>query len=110
MRTALLVSRAHSPPPPHPLRSGTSHFTNEALAVAAYISHLEVLDIDAHPARHVEEATEVGIIQEDVDRHPPQRGRDDLLENIDVSEDIHCYGNNLEAYQTFGDTMNRDVS
>lgn len=68
------------------------------------------MDIDARPARHVEEAAEVGIIQEDVDRHPPQRGRDDLLEDIDVGEDIHRYGNDLQAQQTFGATLNRDIS
>lgn len=72
------------------------------------VSHLEVLDIDARPAWHGEEATEVGIVQKDVDRHSPQRGCDDLFENIDVSEDIHRYGNNLEACQTFGNTLNKE--
>lgn len=73
-----------------------------------YVSHLEVLDIDAHPVRHGEEALELGIIQEDVDHHSPQRGSDDLFENVDVSEDIHRYGNNLETYETFGNTLNTE--
>lgn len=65
------------------------------------VSHLEVLDVDAHPVRHVEKALEVGLIQEDVDHHSPQRGSDDLFEDIDVGEDVHRYGDNLETYWTF---------
>lgn len=64
------------------------------------MSYLEVLDIDAHLACHGEETLGVGLIQEDVDYHSPQRGRDDLFENIDICEDVHRYGNNLETQKT----------
>ena len=43
----------------------------------------------------------MGVVQEDVDRHPPQRRADDLFENVHVGEDVHRYGDDLE---TRGDT------
>lgn len=62
-------------------------------------SYLQVLAVDAHPVTHGEEAAEVGVVQQDVDRHAPQRGADDLPENVEVSEDVHRYGDNLQTYE-----------
>lgn len=75
---------------------------------AVIVSHLEVLDVDALPAGHGKEATEVGIVEKDVNRHSPQRGGDDLFENVDVGEDVHRYGNNLEAQQTCANTLSEE--
>lgn len=65
--------------------------------LAASVSHLEVLDVDAHLVRHGVEALELGLIQKDVDHHSPQHRVDDVFKNVDVCEDVHRYGNKLET-------------
>ena len=72
------------------------------------VSHLEVLDVDALPAGHGEEATEVVLVEKNVDRHSSQRGSDDLFENVNIGEDVHRYGNNLESQQTCTNTLSKE--
>lgn len=62
-------------------------------------SHLQVLDVNAHPVRHGEEALELRLIQKEVDHHPPQSRIDDLFKNVHVGEDVHRYGNKLETHR-----------
>lgn len=61
------------------------------------VSYLEVLDLDPDPLRHVQKAPELGVIQQDVDHDPSEHRADELFENVDVREDIHGYGYNLDG-------------
>lgn len=72
------------------------------------LSHLEVLDVDAHPVGHREEAGEVRMVKEDVDGHAPQGGGDDLFENVNIGEDVHRYGDNLGAYEKLENHLNNE--
>lgn len=70
--------------------SGTSH----------RVCYLQVSDVHAHPLRHGVEALELGVVQEDVDRHSSERRTDDLFEYVNIGEDVHRYGNNLRTCHT----------
>lgn len=56
------------------------------------------MDVDTRPVCHGQEAVEVGLVQEDVDSYASQRGRDHLLEDVHVCEDVHGDGNHLQAH------------
>lgn len=56
------------------------------------------MDVDAHSVSHRQEAVKVGHVQEDVDGYASQRGRDHLLEDVHVSEDVHGDGDHLQTH------------
>lgn len=64
--------------------------------VSRCVSYLQLVDHDSHPLWHGEEALKVGLIQEDVDHHASERGADDLLKYVNVSEDVHGDGDDLD--------------
>lgn len=103
------ASRAKvTPRSPRPLGQVVDGGQRARALLFQLLSHLEVLDVDARPAGHGEEAGEVRMVKEDVDGHAPQRGRDDLFENVHVGEDVHRKGDNLGACERFENHLNNE--